>query len=225
MANPWEMEWDNTEEHPSVSPWEMDFTSSEEGPWEEEWGVDPVESVFSGLGLREGVGDNVTDIPTGALGVTQAARKAVGDSGNLSDTDVARSYLTQLHGKWQGIEGYLQAPTQVQEAILDASYNMGGQVLDFKKLRESLKKGEYEGAVKELLDTASVDGKSVKGLAKRRAEMYNQFAIQKITQVEQLEDGTIIYRSGDEEVLKYKAKGGKHEKSDPGTMDISANGL
>ena len=216
MANPWEMEWDVGAE--GSAPWEQQYEATGD-PWDISWDA-PVDAVYEGLAVREGVGDTLTDVPTGALGVTEAARKAIGDDGSLGDEDVARMYLAKLQGRWEGVEGYQQAPAGVQEAILDASYNMGEQVLGFNKLKGALAKGNYEEAVRELLDTASVDGKGVKGLAKRRAEMYNAVATQKITDVEQLEDGTIIYRSDGEEVFKYRAKGGRHEKSDPGIIAV-----
>lgn len=222
MADPWEMEWEASEAE-GPAPWELEYEAPEETaqaePWAMEWG-DVSTTTFNNLSAREGVGDTLTDVPTGAMGVTKAARRAVGDSGDLPDEDVARLYLNRLSMRWGRQEGYNNAPPEVQEAILDASYNMGEQVLGFDNLNEALKAGDYSTVAKELLDTASVDGKTVKGLAKRRAELYNGVAEQKITEVEQLKDGTIIYRSGEDEVLRYKTKGGKHEKSSAGIISI-----
>ena len=55
--------------------------------------LDPIDMVYNGLGAKEGVGDTVTDIPTGALGVTGVARSAVGAKEDVPDDVVAKQYL------------------------------------------------------------------------------------------------------------------------------------
>ena len=217
MANPWEMNWEKPKAEASAPK-----------PWEKDWGKPeasaPVaEQVLSELTAKEGVGDEVTSVETGALGVTEAARKAVGATENTDDTKVAKDYLNVLENKWEGVEGFKDASDGVKKALLDTTYNIGEGVLKFKGVKSALKGGDEEEVVKSLLDTASVDGKAVKGLAKRRAEAYNEVSETPITEVEQLEDGTIIYKKDGEEFFKYKAEGGKHEKSGVGTITVDDN--
>ncbi len=178
------------------------------------------EQVMKDLSRREGEGDTLTDIPTGKLGVTGSARKAVGASEDTPDTDVALGYLKLLESKWEGLSGYEEAPGRVKEALLDSSYNMGEQVLTFPEVVESLDAGDYLGVVTALLDTANVDNKSVKGLAKRRAELYNSVSERSITEVVQFSDGTIVYMSGHEIVYQYRPSGGKHERSKAGIINL-----
>ena len=92
-------------------------------------------------------------------------------------------------------------------------------------MKEALKRGDDEGVARSLLDTANIDGQSVKGIAKRRAEAYNQVADTPITDVEQLDDGTIRYMKDGEEFFTYKAKKGKHDKSDVGSVSVPTTGL
>lgn len=181
--------------------------------------------VLAQLEVKEGSGDLVTDVETGNLGVTEQARKAAKAPQGASDVEVAEGYLNFLEGKWKGVEGYSSASPEVRKALLDTSYNVGEGVTRFSGITKALKKGDEEEVILNLLDTASVEGKSVKGLAKRRAEAYNQVSDSPITKVEQMDDGTIVYFKGEEEFFKYKPKGGRHEKSDVGVIDIGVDVL
>ena len=221
MAKPWEMNWEQPKDEAS---------SSTPKPWERDWGepeatIPLADQVLEKLAAKEGTGDEVTDVKTGALGVTEAARKAVGATDKTDDAKVAKDYLNVLENKWEGVEGFSEASDDVKKALLDTTYNIGEGVLKFKGVKSALKGGNEEEVVKSLLDTASVDGKAVKGLAKRRAEAYNEVSDTPITEVEQLEDGTLIYKKGEEEFFKYKAEGGKHEKSGVGTITVDGDGL
>lgn len=183
-----------------------------------------VERVFRTLNISEGVGDDVTNVATGALGVTRQARDAVSGSANMSDEEVARSYLTELNSKWARVDGYDLVSPEVKEALLDASYNMGESVLGFEKLTEALKRGDEQTVVTELLDTANVDGQTIRGLARRRAVAYNAVADIPIAEVEQKDDGTIIYKDvAGGTIFQYKTRGGRHEKSGVGTIPVSTN--
>lgn len=178
-------------------------------------------NVADRLFEREGTGDTVTNVETGEVGVTQAARDAVNATEEDTDKDVAVKYLKHLDKSWGSVEGYSDVSDDLKGALLDASYNMGESVMKQPKLIDALREGDEEGVVYELLDTAQVGGKSLKGLAKRRAEVYNEVAEVKITKVEQKADGTIIYYAGDDIVREYTPRGGRHAKSSAGTITLS----
>lgn len=186
--------------------------------------IDAIGDTFSALTSLEGSGDIFTDVETGELGVTQTARDAIGASPEDSDKDVAQRYLEQLNTSWEGKGGYSEAPSSVKEAILDVSYNVGERALGFEGLTGKLAEGDYPGALLETLDTATVSGKASKGHAKRRAIKYNKAAVElglpTITEVEQLDDGTIVYKGTDAIVFTFLAKGGRHEKSAAGSITL-----
>ena len=70
------------------------------------------------------------------------------------------------------------------------------------------------------LDTAMVGGKSVKGLALRRARMFNQANVGlRITEVEQLKDGTINYLGGGKVLYTFKRP--RHDKSAAGKTPVT----
>ena len=181
--------------------------------------VTPIANVYKDLAHREGVGDNVTSVVTGELGVTQSAKDAVGATSS-SDADVALLYLNLLNDKWSRVEGYEEAPELVKEILLDATYNLGESVMGYRGVRSALREGRWFDVGKELLDTANVGGRSMMGLAKRRAAMYNKVAQEDIFWIRQLEDGTLIYATFDTRVFEYKARGGKHEKSKAGVVIV-----
>lgn len=184
-------------------------------------------AFFSKVAKREGSGDEVTDVPTAHFGVTKAAADAVGEpfSESMSEemsTLIGTKYSSKLERDFSArVEGWESLPLEVREGAVDAAYNMGPQVLEFKGFIRALKAGSVEEAGKQLLDTASTEGKASKGLAKRRAELYNEMVGEhKITRVEQEEDGTLVYWGGDKEVFSYRPKGGRHSTSKVGSIDV-----
>lgn len=234
-ASPTELEFEEVQgretrdARPIPGPFERDIQTGriEPTPFEVEGGEeedpaadaleDPVADVFSHLARREGEGDDLTDVATGKLGVTQEARDAVGANKNTPDRVVARRYLDHLDTVFEnGLEGYTQSPPNVKQMVLDASYNMGEKIKNFTNFSRAIKDGDYDKAAINLLDTANVKHKgqmkSVKGLAKRRAESYNLYADEPVTVVEQLEDGTIKYLGeGGQVIFEYRPDGGRRE--------------
>lgn len=179
-----------------------------------------IKGVFLELFEKEGEGDKVTTVPTGNVGVTRGAVRAVGGSGDMGDMDVAVHYLNVLHERWGRVEGYSEAPIEVKEALLDLSYNLGEGVFSYQGLRSALRARDYLEVMRQTLDTANVDGKSVKGLAIRRVDGYNKVAKDDIFWIKQQEDGTMLYATFDSLVMKYTPRGGKHEKSVAGTVVV-----
>lgn len=175
----------------------------------------PVQRVWEELAGHEGSGDNVTSVVTGDMGVTNNTKTALGAE-SLSDADTALLYVALLETKWERVEGYSKAPDAIKEALLDLTYNMGEGVLSYKGIRNCLKKEDYLCVLVNTLDTANVEGKSMMGLAKRRASAYNEATKDDIFWIRQLEDGTIVYATFNKLILSYTPKGGKHEKSKAG---------
>jgi len=179
-----------------------------------------VNTVYDSLEESEGKeGDTTGAAETGKIGVTQMARDAVGNP-NIDDREIAKLYLIDIGAKLQGLEGYAEAPDGVQVALLDTMYNTGDQLLGWKGMAEGLKGGDYEKAMKNILDTAQVEGKSMKGLAKRRAKAYNIAFPSSISSVLQQLDGTIKYnnKAGDT-LFEYRVP--RHEKSEAGVITLN----
>lgn len=181
-----------------------------------------IDEVFDDLALFEGAeGDTTGAAETGRIGVTAAARQAVGGE-NLSDEQVAKQYLGIVFNTLSTkLEGFEKAPREVQKSLLDAGYNLGQGIANFKGLRAAFAKKDWKGVGLNLLDTASIAGKASRGLARRRADYYNRIVGEsqsKITHIEQKRDGTLIYLSGDSEVFKYKPSGGRHPSSGVGKI-------
>lgn len=185
----------------------------------------PVDVVYSHLGLVEGNGSNITgDVPTKKLGVTAAAEKAIKGSDKMKPEEVAHAYLEKLNGKFTNmIPRYSVAPPELQTAILDAGYNLGEGVGRYPGLNAAMKAEDWPGAGLQLLDTANAKGKSLRGIAKRRAMMYNNIpgVPNPITTVRQKKDGTLQYIGADgSTVFSYTAKKGRHPDSPVGSLSV-----
>lgn len=178
------------------------------------------------LKVTEGTGDVVTDIPTGHYGVTKGALDATGRKGvdptSLSPEEaeqVVVDYMEVLDEDFStNMEGYDQLPNEAKIAILDAGYNMGQKVKNFPKLKKAVAAGDATEAMKQLLDTAQESGKSMRGLAKRRAENYNAVADTPITEIEQFED-RLDYRDAEGNVV-FSFKKPRHPKSALGVIKL-----
>lgn len=181
---------------------------------------DTMSNVFVELFEKEGRGDNVTSVATGNIGVTGGAVRATTGTDAQTDEDVAVQYLNVLNSLWERYRGYREAPTEVKEALLDLSYNVGEGVFSWKGLLSAVERGDYLEAMRQTLDTANVNKQSLKGLAIRRAAGYNRVAEDDIFWIKQEEDGTIKYATFDTLIMSYKPRGGKHEKSVADTVVV-----
>jgi len=94
-----------------------------------------------------------------------------------------------------------------------------------EKLTKAIAAGDIPAAMKETLDTANVGGKSMKGIAVRRARMYNA-AIplgDQISRVKASPTGHITYfgtKNRYRIIFIYKPKKGKHPDSKPGIVEL-----
>jgi GH24 family phage-related lysozyme (muramidase) len=193
------------------------------------------DAVYDELPLKEGKGDLTGAAPTGNLGVTEVARKTVGmndewknakseEERDEIDKKVARLYLNYLENKMP--DSWKEMPEGLQKGFLDAAYNIGPGIFNYTQLNKGIQNKDWAYAAKNLLDSANIDGKSSKGLAKRRAEAYNDIAqeagFNTIGDVEQEADGTIIYYDNEgNDIFRYDPKTKMpHESSKPGKILI-----
>ena len=184
--------------------------------------------VQNGLVDAEGTGDDFTGITTGEGGITEARkadierRKGRPLTDQQARNEAVREDSAALH---DGMPGFAALGAEVQAAVLDLTYNLGvNKVLDpveFKRLRTAIAIGDPAQILTQTMNTAVVDGKSVKGLALRRARMYNQANVGfRITHVEQLNDGTINYLLNGRVLHTFKRP--RHKKSAAGKISVTS---
>jgi GH24 family phage-related lysozyme (muramidase) len=189
---------------------------------------DVINLVLGELGQHEGEeGDTTGAAPTLGKGLTektyQLMKKRYGD--NISEAEARKYYMNELYDAWEAKPGWESASPQLRAALLDSGYNLGTAPTRYKKLGKALEKvregGSEADVMKELLDTATTGGMSMKGLAKRRAAMYNKVAEVPIAEIEQSDNGTIYYRDANGKVIKrFKPKKGRHPQSIPEVISV-----
>ena len=182
-----------------------------------------IDIVQGGLLANEGVGDTMTGILTGEGGITEVRKKEIERKKGRPLTDEqARNEAVREDSAAliDGMPGFATLRATVQAALVDMAYNVGAaNVLTFNNLRAAVASGNVGAILLETLDTAVVGGKSVSGLALRRARMFNQASRDfRITEVEQLTDGTINYLSGTEVLFTFKLP--KHRDSRAGVKSV-----
>lgn len=195
----------------------------------------------------EGEGDHATGIPTGKGGVTKHIYNRMKDKimrgvlpewtqeSTPEDRDFRTAgmlYLDEIYNEYRNpksrfyLEGFSELPQIGKDLALSAGYSMG---TDFHRgaprFQKAIKEGDIMGAAKQLLDTANSGGRSLLGLAKRRAVEFNRVAdvldFPFIEKVRQDKRGNISYFSKNEddawdEVFSYRAR--RHPKSQPGSL-------
>ena len=188
-----------------------------------------IDIVKAGLIANEGTGDIITGIPTGEGGITEVRKADIERRKGRPLTDAqARSEAVRedsaaLHDRMPGFD---TLGAKVQAAVIDLTYNIGvNTVLDpvqFPKLQKAIAAGDVPAILRNTLDTAVVEKKSVRGLALRRARMFNQANTDpklNISDVEQLKDGTINYLSGNRVVFTFKRP--RHQDSRAGSTPVT----
>lgn len=204
-----------------------------------------VDNLFIKLRKYEGAsGDKMTDTPTGKLGLTPEAKEDIikrmkyrnysqdnnnADINKLEDEEYIAFHIQDTDEVFtEKLPGYSRLDFKTKVNLIDTMYNLGRNGLlnpnQFKKTKEAIKAGDNEQVMFNLLDTASVEGKSAKGIAKRRALNYNEVlgyssGKPRIISVNQLENGTLQYLGDQDQVIfQYKSSKGRHHKSDVGKV-------
>jgi len=126
----------------------------------------------------------------------------------------------------KNITGFDALNTAAQVALVDLSYAMGPAALKkMSKLTKAIAAGDIPAAMKETLDTANAGSKSLKGIAVRRARMYNaavlEIGVDRIVKVGAFSDGRITYSDAKDRIIfSYKPPKGKHPDSIPGEVPL-----
>lgn len=182
-----------------------------------------VNEAYNNLLKAEGnSGDTTGAAKTRKRGLTEDQYKrqvARLNNPNLTDEEASKAYLEELYVKFNNeIEGFSKLDYDVKSDILHEAYNLGIGVKDYKNFTKAIKENNPEQIFFNLLDTANISGQTSKGIAVRRAELYNKYADAKIKTVEQLEDGTLIYSTENGELFRYKKA--KHNSSKAGKVKL-----
>jgi len=133
-----------------------------------------VDTVFNDLKTLEGRGDNVTNVPTGNLGMTLSTKKMLEEEAGKSLTDEEAAYISVngIVSKVESLNSDL-SPTELG-AIADTIYNLGTGALDwesFKKYLNNPNPRTFAGAV---LTKVYTNHNTSLGLARRRAIQFNK---------------------------------------------------
>lgn len=183
-----------------------------------------VDQAYDKLLSTEGAeGDKASDVATGKRGLTTKLFNNIKKkykNEKMTEEEASKIYLQESYDAFSQVDGFKKLTQNEQIAILDNAYNLGYEnMLGYKNFMAALKDGtDKEAIFKNLLDTAKSKGKSVKGIAKRRAEAYNiGNPDSPITKVEQTDSG-IIYYKGDKEYFRFDAP--RSEVSSVGTLEI-----
>ena len=188
-----------------------------------------INEVKSKLLENEGAsGDTTTGAPiTYKTGMTKDTKELIEKKlgRGISDDEAIELYLEEAYNKLSNMKGFDKASVELQSALVDSYYNLG-DITNYSKLKRNLRnvgKGYTEADVVKdgLLDTANKGGKSLRGIAIRRAKLYNKVAEDPIVNVDQRGDGTIKYLdSNNKIVFSYKAKNGMHPDSKVGIIPV-----
>jgi len=186
--------------------------------------VSLVDAVYNDLALVEGEsGDTTGAADTSKRGLTRKLYNKIKKEtfSAITEEEASKYYLNKLNDRWEQVDGWDNASTDLKKVLLDASYNQGENIFTYKGLKKALKdKDSPDKVMKHLLDASNINKKSSKGLARRYAELYNRVSDSKITHVEQKAKGKIVYWKGADAFFTYTATKGKHKSSKIGKLNV-----
>lgn len=187
----------------------------------EDYFVDEILSRNEGRESHVSIEDYST---TGAFGIKNRPKKykelPAREAARLMTLDKRKEIQSQI-----GLRNWERMPASVQIATQDFHWNTGSL---FNKFKKNLIKGDYENALYETFDAVSASDKEtgkkgvLRGLANRRAKMFNRYAIPNrlpvVTDFEfskNKDGGTNItyYFKGDKKPLVKKTSKGIHPDS------------
>ena len=182
-----------------------------------------VNNAYNNLAKAEGnSGDTTGAAETLKRGLTKEQyerQKTRTNNPNMTEEEASKAYLEELYVTFNNeIEGFSKLDYDVKSDILHEAYNLGMGVKNYKNFTKAIKENNPEQIFFNLLDTANISGQTSKGIAVRRAELYNKYADAKIKTVEQLDDGTLIYSTEEGELFRYKKA--KHKSSKAGKVKL-----
>ena len=186
-----------------------------------------VNDVYDMLEEFEGkFGDNTGAADTVDRGLTRKEwqrQKDRANNQNMTPQEASIAFIKENYVKFYNeLPGFKDLDWSLQRDILNESYNLGMNDLvnpkKYPKFMKAVNNQDPEQIFFNLLDTANTGGKSSKGIAVRRAKLYNKWADSQIKTVEQLKDGTIIYSTEEGELFRYRKP--KADRSDPGKVKL-----
>ena len=182
-----------------------------------------VNTAYEQLNKYEGEsGDTTGAAKTLKRGLTEEEyerQKRLAKDPELSEEQASKNYLTQLYTRFdRDVEGFSELSNEVKADIIHEAYNLGPSMTKYPSFTKAIKENNLEQIFFNLLDTANISGQTSKGIAVRRAELYNKYADAKIKTVEQLDDGTLIYSTEKGELFRYKKA--KHKSSKAGKVKL-----
>jgi len=182
-----------------------------------------VNTAYEQLNKYEGEsGDTTGAAKTLKRGLTEneyERQKLLAKDPELSEEQASKNYLTQLYTRFnRDVEGFSKLSNEVKADIIHEAYNLGPGMTKYPSFTKAIKENNVEQIFFNLLDTANISGQTSKGIAVRRAELYNKYADAKIKTVEQLEDGTLIYSTEKGELFRYRRA--KHNSSKAGKVKL-----
>ena len=140
----------------------------------------------------------------------------------LTDEEAVDIYLGDIQTKAETKEGWENLDEGTQVALIDLAYNGGLGIFEWDAVEEGIKSGSKEDIGAGFLKATTTQGKTSKGLAKRRANQYNKLKPDApITRVVLKTDGTIVYYDAEGDVVAGVApKSGReiHSTSTPGEV-------
>jgi len=186
--------------------------------------------VQGNLVALEGTGDDLTGTPTGEGGISDIRQTEIETRRGrpMTDKEARDTAVNEdsalLHNS---MPGFAELPAVLQAVVLDLSYNVGVHGLlsptEYPKLRRAISGGHYTDVIVNTLDVILLEGQTVRGLARRRALMFNM-AIRnphlRIVEVEQKADGTILYWNA-AGFAAFRVKGPRHPESAIGRIKVS----
>ena len=180
--------------------------------------ADTINNLFTEFRVSEGVGDNVTDVPTGSFGMTTPTKnKIMNELGatSMSDEEASRYLIGKLYDTTYSLNPNMSS--NAITGVVDAAYNLGEGYLGWtsvKPILENPNSTDLEVA-ETYLKRATVAGKSSRGIAKRRAISYNKTDPEvPIDKVQQGEGGVIKYLDKKGNVIyTFTAINGRHPTS------------
>jgi hypothetical protein len=191
-----------------------------------------VTNAYKMLLGKEGIeGDKLSRTPTGAIGVTEAARKQMKKQDDYEkantaeekqkiDLEVAKDYLKYLYeqGKKNNLDKL--SPTQ-QRVLLYRAYNQGPRFLKGRAIEFAADNKPAEAA-EALLEYANAESKLSKGIAKSLAQDYNKIktADQREIAFIRQKENSIEYLDKEGNVIKTLV-GTKHPKNTLGIIDVN----
>ncbi|MGL5594124.1 MAG: hypothetical protein ACRDDH_09335 [Cetobacterium sp.] len=182
-----------------------------------------LKEIYKDFGMTEGHGDKTGAAKTGALGMTVDRRAALETKygRKLKDSEATYIYTSEMYDKITSINPKLNK-NQIK-SLISSAYNLGHFALDYPGWRKYMENPTDANLENAYFDTATIEKKSSRGLARRRALDYNLTNPKDpVTHVEQVKDGALKYHHKSGRVSTVKGNGKIHKDSGIGMLPVGS---